>query len=100
MAKKLYDLSVKTRTYTDNQGKEKGVWQNVGSVWLGDDGGKWITLSRWFNPAGVNVEPNRDSIMVSMFKPEDKNVVIQDVPRSAPQRAAPAPAPAEDDIPF
>lgn len=71
-AKKLYDLAVKTGSYTDREGKEKGRWQNVGSVLQMDDGGKVILLSRWFNPAGVPFKDGSDQIMVSMFEPKDQ----------------------------
>lgn len=91
-AKKLYDLAVKTGSYTDRQGTEKGRWENVGSVLQMEDGGKVILLKRTFNPAGVPFRDGSDQIMVSMFEPK------QDGGQQAPaqQRSAAA----DDDIPF
>lgn len=68
--KKLYDLAVKTSSYTDKSGNEKGKYANVGSIMQKDDGGKFILMNRTFNPAGVPNPDNRDSIIVSMFEPK------------------------------
>lgn len=69
MAKKLYDLAVKTGEYTNQQGETKGRWQNVGAVMQNDDG-KFIMLERWFNPAGVPNPDNRSNLLLSMFEPK------------------------------
>ena len=95
MAKKLYDLAVKTGSYTDREGNEKGRWQNIGSVLQMDDGGKVILLSRTFNPAGVPFKEGSDQIMVSMFPPKDKDGQTS-APRSAPAQTQAG----DDDIPF
>lgn len=74
-AKKLYDLAVKTGEYQDRaSGQTKGRWQNVGAVMQGDDGGKFIMLAKWFNPAGVPDLSGRggESILLSMFPPKDQ----------------------------
>ena len=71
--RKLYDLAVKTGEYTNAQGETKGRWQNVGRVMQDDNGGKFILLNRTFNPAGVEVQPGRDSVALSMFPPKDQN---------------------------
>lgn len=93
-AKKLYDLAVKTGSYTDRSGQEKGRWKNIGSVLQMDDGGKMILIDRSFNPAGVPFKDGSDQIAVSMFPPKE------DGEAPAP-RAAARPAPAvDDDIPF
>ena len=90
-AKKIRDLAVKTGEYTDAQGNSKGRYQNVGSLMKTDDGGEFVILNRWFNPAGVPNPDNRDSVLVSCFKPRE----------SAPQQPAPAPTGDFDDsIPF
>ncbi len=73
MTKKVYDLAVKVGTYTDRQGNEKGRWKNIGSVLQMDDGGKVLLIDRTFNPAGVLNPDNRDSVMVSMFPPKDRD---------------------------
>jgi len=97
---KLYDLAVKTGSYTDRaSGAEKGRYQNVGSVLQLDDGSKMILLNRTFNPAGVPFKDGSDQIIVSMLKPKDSG------PPPAPafqQTAAATPAPVrfDDDMPF
>ena len=69
--KKLYDLAVKVGSY-QKDGQEKGRYQNIGAVMEKDDGGKFIIMNRTFNPAGVPNPDNKDSLLVSMFKPKDK----------------------------
>lgn len=78
--KKLYDLAVKTGSYTDAQGQEKGRWKNIGAVMDGDNG-KFIFLDRSFNPAGVG-DASKESILVSMFEPKPKgdNGFVQQQP--------------------
>lgn len=71
-ARKLYDLALKTGSYTDRNGEEKGRWKNIGSVLQMDDGGKVILIDRSFNPAGVPFRDGSDQIMVSMFPPKDQ----------------------------
>lgn len=77
MAKKLYDLAVKTGEYQDRNGNKKGRWQNVGAVMQNDDGGKFIMLAKWFNPAGVpdlnGKNAQSESILLSMFEPRNDN---------------------------
>ena len=85
MAKKLRDLAVKTGTYTNQQGEEKGQWQNVGALMKGDDGNEFIILKRWFNPAGLPNPDNRDSVIVSCFK-DDKGGQSQPPQQPQPQR--------------
>jgi len=69
MAQKLYDLAVKVGSYTKD-GQEKGRYQNIGVVLKGKDG-PFLLLNRYFNPAGVPCDPEKDSIIVSMFAPRD-----------------------------
>lgn len=104
--KKLYDLAVKTREYTDNQGQKKGVWQNVGVVMQDDKGGKFITLARWFSPAGVPDLSGKggDSIILSMFEPKEQGQ--QNAPQQSQHQQqktngyAPQSRIDEEDIPF
>ena len=97
-ARKMHDLAVKTGTYTVN-GEEKGRWLHIGRVLEMDDGGKVILIDRTFNPAGVPNPDGRDSVMVSMFEPRERD----DAPK---QQAAQAPAPRasdgfqDSDVPF
>ena len=72
-AKKVYDLAVSTRRYTDSEGNEKSAYENVGSVLEMDDGGRMILLKRSFNPAGVPFKDGGDQIIISMFVPKDKD---------------------------
>lgn len=71
-AKKIYDLAVSTRRYTDRDGNEKSAYENVGSVLEMDDGGRMILLKRSFNPAGIPFKDGSDQIIISMFVPKDK----------------------------
>jgi len=92
--RKTHDLAVKTGTYTDRNGNEKGRWQNIGRILEMDDGGKVILIDRTFNPAGVPNPDNRDSVMVSMFEPREKE---QEAPAPKPQRSGGI---SQDDVPF
>ena len=94
MTKKIYDLAVKVGSYTDSTGKEKGRYQNVGAVLEKDDGGKFIMLERWFNPAGVVNPDNRSTVLLSMFEPRQQDSA------PAPARSVPAASAVDDDIPF
>lgn len=67
--KKVFDLSVKVGTY-ESEGKTKNRYRSIGSVFEGDRG-MFMLLDKCFNPAGVETEPGRDSIMVSMFEPKE-----------------------------
>ena len=103
-SKKIKDLAVKTGSYQDRDGKEKGRYENVGGLFKSDDGSVYLMLKRTFNPAGVEVEAGRDSIIVSAFdlKPADGQQAAQQPAQrqqAAPQRQ-PAPAAMDDDIPF
>lgn len=105
MARKLYDLAVKTGEYTDRNGQKKGRWQNVGAMMEGDDGGRFIMLAKWFNPAGVPDLSGRggESILLSMFEPRLTNDNGGGGGQAAPQqqRQAPPQQPdLDDDIPF
>jgi hypothetical protein len=83
--RKLYDLAVKTGSYTDRSGDQKNRYENVGSILQMDDGSKMILLKRSFNPAGVPFKEGSDQIIVSMFEPKDRD--------AAPSSAGEAPPP-------
>lgn len=105
MAQKIRDIAVKTGEYTDGQGNTKGRWQNVGALMKGNDGGEFIILHRWFNPAGVPNPEDRDSVVLSCFELRDRNERQsgQQTPATAAQPAQPAPSPGDgfdDGIPF
>lgn len=98
MTHKLKDLAVKTGSYTDRNGQEKGRYENVGSILQMDDGSKMLLLKRSFNPAGVPHKEGSDQIIISMFDPK-KPEEVNSAP--APVRTAPAPAVDYDEsIPF
>lgn len=111
MAKKLYDLVAKIGEYTTQSGEKKARWQTVGAVMANDDGGKFVMLSKWFNPAGVPDLSGRgatsESILLSMFEPVPTGNQQQQqfAPRSSapPQRQAPQQQYSQNDddsIPF
>ena len=77
---KLYDLAVKVGSYTDKQGNEKHKWQNIGAVMEGKDGGQYMMIEKWFNPAGIS--GTGESILVSMFPPKDKPAEPKRVPQN------------------
>lgn len=91
MATRIKDLAVKTGEYTDKNGEKKGRYENIGSIWEGDRG-QFIMLKSTFNPAGVERQPGKDSIMVSVFDIRDDKQSGQTAPRqqrAAPQQSAP-----------
>jgi hypothetical protein len=91
--KKIKELAVGVRKYTDNAGQEKTQWENIGAIFKNDEGKSFISIKRTFNPAGVPNPDGKDSIIVSMFEPKEKDAA----PAAAPAKAA---DPIDDDIPF
>ena len=85
---KLYDLAVKTGSYTDAQGQQKHRWQNVGAVMQGQDGGQYMMLAKWFNPAGVPDERGGESTLISMFEPKQQGQQQGQQQRQPPQQPA------------
>lgn len=69
MTTKKYDVAVKTGTYLDKQGVEKGSYENIGTVLEGEKG-PFMVLRRTFNPAGLPNPLNKDSIILSFFEPK------------------------------
>lgn len=59
------NITVKTGSYTDKNGNEKGRYEKVGRVMLMDDGRELFLLNRTFNPAGV--PSDRESIILNIF---------------------------------
>lgn len=95
------DLVVKTGSYTDRDGNEKARFENIGRLMEGKDG-PYLLLKRTFNPAGVSVEPGRDSIIVSVFEPREQGGRSPQTQQAPQRQAAPArndPLP-DDGIPF
>lgn len=69
--KKTHDLAVKVGEY-QKDGQTKGRYLNVGLVMKDDDGKTMILVNRTFNPAGVPNPEARDTVILSMFKLEEK----------------------------
>lgn len=86
---KTHDLVVKVGSYVDRNGQEKNRWQNVGVVLEGKHG-PYVLLNRWFNPAGVPCESDKDSIIVSMFSPREQDT----------SGGTPPPRNMDGDVPF
>jgi hypothetical protein len=90
MATKKYDLAVKTGTYISN-GQEKGRYENIGSVFQGDNG-PFLVLKRTFNPAGVPNPDDKDSVIVSCFEPRQYDRA-QDQSQAPQNQGYPPPPP-------
>lgn len=66
---KLYDIAAVTGEYTDRDGNQKKRYQNIGAVMQGQNGGQYIILEKWFNPAGLPDPQGRGSVILSCFEP-------------------------------
>ena len=71
--KKLYDLAVRSGSYTGKDGSDKSTWLNVGSVWEGNDDRQFMFLRAAFNPAAIERKNGSDCISVSMFPPKSNS---------------------------
>ena len=90
---KLYDVTIKTGEYTDNSGQTKGRYTKIGVVMSGSDGGQFMLLEPQVDIAGCLMlqnnlaaakgQPPRDSVMCSMFAPNEQG--------QAPQQPMPQP---------
>ena len=69
MARKVKDLAIKSREYTDKEGNRKANWVNIGVVMENDDGKQFMLIDKWINFAGIPdfKNPNSTSVMVTMF---------------------------------
>ncbi|MFB6312081.1 MAG: hypothetical protein ABEH64_12980 [Salinirussus sp.] len=74
-ARKKYDAVIKTGTYTDAQGNEKGRYQNVGAVLVNDEDRPFLVLEPWFNPAGAANQNGQ--VFVSLFEPKSRQQSAQ-----------------------
>lgn len=103
-SRKIKDLAVKTGSYTDRNGETKNRYENIGAIMDGDNG-MYVMLKRTFNPAGVDVEAGRDSILISAFDPKPADGQAPAARTGAGYQKSPAmqrqaPAAQDDDIPF
>lgn len=74
MVRKIKDLAVKTREYTNTAGEKKANWQNIGSIMENDEGRQFILLDRWVNLAGIpdfGAKPNPTAVLVNIFEPKE-----------------------------
>ena len=84
MARKIKNLSVKTREYKDRDGNAKANWQNIGVIMENDQGKQFILLEKWVNLSGLpdfSGKENSSSIMVNVFDVEN-NYQRKDIPPS------------------
>lgn len=101
MAKKKYDLSVKVGTY-EKGGETKGKYMNVGAVIEKDDGGTFILLDRTFNPAGCPNPDGKETVLISMFEPKERDgsKPAQPTQKAKQEAQSDAGAHIDDSIPF
>lgn len=86
MTRKTHDLCVKTGTYESN-GETKGRWMNVGALMEDNEGRPFLMLNACFNPAGIQREEGRESILISCFEPQqDGQQRGEPEPRQQPAR--------------
>jgi hypothetical protein len=91
MPKVTHDICVIVRKYTDNQGKSKNQYRNVGRIMQMDDGSHMRLLNRDFSPAGVMNPEGRDSVVLYEFPVKENNAgqpVHQSPPPAQVQRNA------------
>ncbi|QTI81457.1 hypothetical protein IAI58_19125 (plasmid) [Roseomonas marmotae] len=109
-SRKIFDVCAVVSKYTDRDGNEKRRYQNVGAVFQTDDGRQFLSIARWFNPAGVPDYSGKinENAFLALFEPKQSGDGFESPRRAAPQQAqarpAPHPAPAQqgsyDDPPF
>ena len=68
--RKLHELAVVTRTYTQN-GQDKKHWQNVGAIYQTDDGHLRVRLDAFFNFSALR-QDNSDRVWLTAFTPKPK----------------------------
>ena len=70
MAKKIKNLSVKTREYKDRDGNSKANYQNVGAIMENDNGKQFMLIDKFINFAGLpdfSGKENSASLLVNIF---------------------------------
>ena len=70
MARKIKNLSVKTREYKDKDGNSKANYQNVGAIMENDNGKQFMLIDKFINFAGLpdfSGKENSASLLVNIF---------------------------------
>ena len=96
MAKKIKDLAVKTGSYTDNNGTEKGRYMGCGALMEGDDGNQFIMLNRFINYSALPRKQGSESVLISVFDLRDRDAA----PSGNGQQRAGMVDDLDDDVPF
>lgn len=91
----LKNLAVKTGSYTDRDGNEKGQYVNVGKIMQKEDGGQFMFIEAHINFAGFPRREGSSSVLVSMFdQKEDSRNGAQQVTNQTAAKFE------DDDVPF
>lgn len=83
--KKVKDLSISVRVYTDSEGKTKNQYKNVGAILEDGEGKQMIMLDRSFNPAGCPFKEGSERIIINQFDPRDEKPAQRQEPKANPQ---------------
>lgn len=75
--RKIKDLVIKTGTFKNKDGEEKGRYLNVGCIMEGDKG-SFILLDKTFNPAGI--QSDNGSVLIHIFDLKEKETASDDFP--------------------
>lgn len=90
---KIYDVCT-GRKYTTNQGQEKTAWNNIGRLFVKDDGKMSIKLE------ALPLPNEKGEVWLSVFEPKPKDA-HQTPHNAAKANAYQAPAAAlDDEVPF
>lgn len=94
----IKELAVVTRKYTDKNGQEKAIWQNIGAIHE-HNGKQYMTLESWISLAALTHKEGDTRVFVSMFDPKPREGRQQDT-KPGKSNAPGGSGDFEDDIPF
>ena len=104
------DLVIKTGTYTNKNGEEKGNYVKVGTILQSNDGGEYALLEPTVDLAGCLAMQNmmnhkagkqvRSNLIASIFDRNKQQQQAPQQPQQSQQAAPPPQDPLSDDIPF
>ncbi len=110
MARKIKNLSVKTREYKDRDGNPKANYVNVGAIMENDNGNQFMLIDKFINFAGLpdfSGKEKNASVLVNIFDVDnDYQPVRKDIPPSykgnddAEDWTSSPKVPEVDEIPF